>query len=236
MTGFAAVEAFGSNLKRALEVVGKQGWFSERSPETRSRLAKIAKLREFEKNDKVFLAGDEPNGIFGLVSGSLDISIPRGDGEDYMIHRAAPGFWIGDLALFSDHPRIISVRAAEPTLMVHFCVADLKMLVARHASLYPDFYGLAYDNCRTLLQIVSNLAIPSSDKRLADRLLLELETRGDEDGRIPASQPELATLSAMSLPTLRRVLQRFAAAKLVQQRYGHIQVLDADALRKVRGG
>ena len=234
MMGSWVVDAPGLSLKRALEVVSAQGWFSERSAQTRSVLAEIAKLRSFAKSDFVFLVGDRPNGMFGLVSGSLSLSIPRGDGEDYVIHRAATGFWIGDLALFADHNRIVSVRAGEPTVMVHLCASDLKKLVARNPSLYADFYALTYENSRTLMQIISNLAIPSSDKRLADRLLLELDTRGDEEGWIPASQPELANLAAMSLPTLRRVLQRFAAASLIEQRYGHIQVLDREALNRVR--
>ena len=234
MMGLWVVGAPGMSLKRALEIVGEQGWFSERSTQTRSHLAKIAKLRNFAKSDLIFMVGDRPNGMFGLVSGSLTLSIPRGDGEDYMIHRAATGFWIGDLALFADHNRIVSVQAGEPTVMVHLPAPDLKLLVVRNPSLYADFYTLAYENCRILMQIISNLAIPSSDKRLADRLLLELETRGDEEGWIPASQPELATLAAMSLPTLRRVLQRFAAASLIKQRYGQIQVLDRAALNRVR--
>lgn len=228
------MEDAGFCLERALEVVSAHGWFSERSAPARSRLAKIAKLRSLAKSDFVFMAGDRPNGMFGLVSGSLTLSIPRGDGEDYMIHRATIGFWIGDLALFADHNRLVSVQASEPTVMVHLPVPGLKTLVANDPSLYADFYALTYENSATLMQIVSNLAIPSSDKRLADRLLLEVRTRGDADGWIPASQPELATLAAMSLPTLRRVLQRFAAANLIKQRYGHIQVLDREALNRVR--
>lgn len=234
MTGLRTVEAPAIGLERALKIVGEQGWFSHRPPQTRSQLTEIAKLRSFAKNDLIFMAGDRPNGIFGLVSGSLSISIPRGDGEDYMFHRAATGFWIGDLALFADHIRIVSVRADEPLVMVHLPAADLRALVTRNPTLYADFYALTYENSSTLMQIISNLAIPSSEKRLADRLLLELDTRGDAEGWIPASQPELATLAAMSLPTLRRVLQRFAAADLIKQRYGHIQVQNREALCRMR--
>ena len=72
-----------TQLRPALDIVGKQGWFSMLAPETQERLGKIAKLRTFAKNDQVFLVDDTPNGLFGLVSGSLYVSLPRGDGEDY---------------------------------------------------------------------------------------------------------------------------------------------------------
>jgi len=221
------------NLTQALEIVASQGWFSKRSADAQARLAEIAKLRILAKDDRLFLAGDAPNGVFGLVSGSLNLSIPRGDGEDYTIHRAGAGFWIGDLALFSEGTRLVSVHAAEPTVMVHLPTQELKGLVARHPHLYADFYALTYENFRVAFQIVSNLAISSSDKRLADRLLLELDGRGDGNGWVSLSQSELASLSAISLPTLQRALRRFTAAGLVNQRYARIQVLDREALEKI---
>lgn len=221
------------NLGRALEIVASQGWFSKRSAETRAQLGEIAKLRSFAKDDVVYLAGDAPNGVFGLISGSLNISIPRSDGEDYTTHRAGAGFWVGDLALISEGIRLISVRAAEPTTMVYLPTRALQKLLARHPRLYADFYALTYENFRTAFQIISNLAISSSDKRLADRLLIEHEALGDADGWISLSQSELAHLTAMSLPTLQRALRRLMSAGFVNQRYARIQVLKPEALRQL---
>ena len=82
-----------SDLAAAINVLAAQGWFSQRSEETRARLSAIAKLRNFAKDELVYLAGDPPNGVFGLVAGSLNVSFPRGDGEDYTLHRAGSGFW-----------------------------------------------------------------------------------------------------------------------------------------------
>jgi CRP/FNR family transcriptional regulator, cyclic AMP receptor protein len=56
------------DLGRALDVLAAQGWFSQRSEETRARLSEIATLRSFAKNDLVYLMGDPPNGVFGLIS------------------------------------------------------------------------------------------------------------------------------------------------------------------------
>jgi len=223
-------------LDRALELLAAQGWFAQRSPQTRARLGDIARLRSFAKNDRVYLAGDKPNGVLGLISGSLNISIPRADGEDYMLHRAGIGFWVGDLALFSQGPRLVSVHAAEPTLMVQLSAPDLRRLVDEDPRLYADFYALTYENFRTAFQIISNLAISSTDKRLADRLLLELQACGDGDGWISISQSELASLTAISLPTLKRIMRRFADAGLINHGYARIQVLNREALARLCRG
>jgi CRP-like cAMP-binding protein len=224
-----------SDLASALDVLAAHGWFSQRSRATRARLSAIAKLRTFAKDEMLYLAGDAPNGVFGLVSGSLNISFPRADGEDYTLHRAGAGFWLGDLALFSAGVRLVSVRAAEPSLMVHLPVHDLASLLNEDPSLYADFYALTYENFKTAFRIISNLAIASTEKRLADRLLMESETRGDAEGWIPLSQPELAKLLAVSVPTLQRIMRRFVNAGLVRNKYARIQVMDRDALRRLCG-
>lgn len=222
-----------SKLAAAINVLTKHGWFSQRSRATRARLSAIAKLRNFAKDETIYLAGDAPNGVFGLVAGSLNISFPRNDGEDYTLHRAGSGFWVGDLALFSKGVRLVSVRAAQPSLMVHLPVRDLAGLLRDDPRLYADFYALTYENFRTAFRIISNLAISSTEKRLADRLIMEVESRGDAEGWIPLSQPELAKLLATSVPTLQRIMRRFVSAGIVRSKYARIQVMDRDALVKL---
>jgi len=127
-----------ANLVAALRALEEQGWFSQRSEATRAKLGAIAKLRNFSKNELVYLAGDAPNGVFGLVSGSLNVSFPQADGHDYTMHRAGRCFWVGDLALFSEGPRLVSVRAAEPTQMVQLPAKELARLVRDDPQLYAD--------------------------------------------------------------------------------------------------
>lgn len=236
MIEFDAMDRPTMDLAGALKMLAAQGWFSQRSARTRAALGAIAKLRNFAKGDRAYLAGDPPNGMFGLVFGSLNISIPRADGEDYTVQRAGAGFWIGDLALFSQGPRLVSVHAAEATLMVHLPAHDLWRLLEDDPRLYADFYALTYENFRTAFDIISNLSMPSTEKRVADRLILEVETRGDGAGWIPLSQAELAAMTAISLPTLKRILRRFVEAGFIDHRYARIQVLDQDALARVCRG
>jgi CRP-like cAMP-binding protein len=224
-----------SDLSVALHALAAQGWFAQRSEATRARLSGIARLRHFAKDERLYLVGDAPNGVFGLVSGSLNISYPRGDGEDYTVHRAGAGFWFGDLALFSDQPRLVSAHAAEPTVTVHLASQDLARLVREDPRLYADFYSLTYENYALALRIISNLAIASTDKRLADRLLHEVKARGDADGWISVSQPELAKLLAVSLPTMQRIMRRMVKNGVVRTSYGRVCVLDRDALAKICG-
>jgi CRP-like cAMP-binding protein len=160
----------------------------------------------------------------------LNISYPRGDGEDYIVHRAGTGFWIGDVALLAKGVRLVSARAAEPTTMVQLPARELSRLIRDDPRLYADFYALTYENFRTTLQIVTNLAIASADKRLADRLLAEIANRGSKHDWISMTQVDLAKLLAISLPTLQRAMRRFVKRGLIIHEYARIQVIDHDGL------
>jgi CRP-like cAMP-binding protein len=219
-----------ADLVSALRTLAADGWLSQRSANTRARLSEIARLCTFGKDELIYLAGDPPNGVFGLVSGSLNISYPRGDGEDYIVHRAGTGFWIGDVALLAKGVRLVSARAAEPTTMVQLPTRDLARLIRDDPRLYADFYALTYENFRTTLQIVTNLAIGSADKRLADRLLAEIANRGSKHDWISMTQVDLAKLLAISLPTLQRAMRRFVKRGLIIHEYARIQVIDHNGL------
>lgn len=221
------------DLDEAVRLLEERGWFSQRSKEVRLRLRATAKLRLFEAGERIYLAGDRPNGVFGLVHGSIDISFPRSDGEDYVMHRAGAGFWIGDLAVLSGGVRLVSIRAAEPTSMIQLPAQDLNRLISDDPLLYADFYALTYENFQTAFKVITNLSLPSPDKRVADRLLLEAAAWSDPDGWITISQPELAQLVAVSLPTVQRVVTRFVDAGLVEKGYGRIKLIDRAALKRV---
>ncbi|ODR97152.1 hypothetical protein AUC70_12825 [Methyloceanibacter stevinii] len=221
------------DLERALEVLRSRGWYSERSKETQKRLAEIARLRTFDTDEPVYSSGQVPNGVFGLVNGSIKVAFPRNDGEDYIAHHAGSGFWIGDLALFANAPRLVSIHAAEPTTMVQLRPQGILRLIQDDPQLHTDFYALTYENFRTALNLIANLAIVSIDKRVADRLLLETAAHPKADGWVQLSQPDLAQLLAVSLPTLRRTIGRLAHAGLVEQGYGRVKVVDRKGLQKI---
>lgn len=223
------------DLDGALRVLQAHGWYSERSKETQKKLAGIARLRTFDTRQPIYLTGQVPNGVFGLVDGSIKIAFPRNDGEDYIAHHAGSGFWAGDLAFFASAPRLVSIHAAEPTTMVQLQPQGIKRLLREDPRLHTDFYVLTYENFRTALDIIANLAIVSVDKRVADRLLLEAAAHPKADGWIQISQPELAQLLAVSLPTLRRTIGRLANTGLVEQGYGRVKLIDPKGLRKLTG-
>lgn len=224
-----------ATLADAMEIVCAKGWFSERSPEVQRMLASVARLKSFKADEAIYLVGDEPNGVFGLVNGSVDISIPRADGTDFTVHQAERGFWIGDLALMSSASRLVSVRAATDVLAIHLRSKDVLALIKEQPTLLFDFYALTYANLATALFLLSNIAIASSEARVALRLLLYIEHSPHPEGRIRVSQAKLGEMVALSQPTLQRVLRRLQDLDCIERGYNEIRVTNRAKLLELCG-
>lgn len=212
----------------------EHGWLAERSPETSDLLLGVATLRSYNAGAEIYAVGDKADGVYGLVEGALDASIPREDGTDLRVMRAEPGFWIGDSALLSDQPRAVTLRAVRASKLVFLPAPRLRELLDEHPGLIRDFYQLAHLNVVNTLRLVSNLSISPSEVRIGLRLLMQLDGLGYDDW-IRISHEHLAELTALSVTSLERGLRRLESEGLVETGYGRLRVLDREGLLRFCG-
>jgi CRP/FNR family transcriptional regulator, cyclic AMP receptor protein len=95
-----------------LKILASVGWLSGESAEFRARVSAIGRWISLSRGESVYEAGDEPMAIYGLGEGLLDVLVPLGEDEEVLIHRAPPGFWIGDGTILTGAKRAVSVRTA----------------------------------------------------------------------------------------------------------------------------
>jgi len=198
-------------------------------------LCGVAELRHFAPGACLYRSGDKPDGVFGLVEGALDILIPRIDGQEFVIHRADNGFWIGDLALFSNQERLVSARSAAPSLVVHLPAPTLGALLRDHPGLIADFYELTWENMATTLRLLGNLAVSGANQRVGLRLLVQQAQLPAGEAWISISQDTLAELVALSTQSVRRALRRLESMQFIECGYRRIRIIDAKALGEFCG-
>ncbi len=186
--------------------------------------------RTYGADEALFVQGDPANGIHAVLDGSVKITVPADDGQEFVIHQEGRGFWIGDLALFATAHRLISVVATRPTETLFFPASRLERLVQDSPDFVRDFYALSHENMQKALRIVANLAVTGTEKRLVLRLLHLDEVTSDAEGWIPVSQEELAAMIAVSAPTLHRALHRLIELDLIEGGYGRLRLKDRRAL------
>ena len=212
------------------QVLGLDGWFARRAPAVQQILMAGAQRRLFDKGAPVYRVGDPADGLHGLISGSFEITVPGDDGVETLVLRADPGFWVGDLALFSEQPRLVSITATTPTETLFLPQPFLRRMIEEHPALLRDFYDLTHQNTALALRLLSNLSVRQAERRLGLRLLHYSELAANDGGWLQLSQDHLASLVAVSLPTLQRILRRFAEEGLVELSYRKLRVRDPERL------
>lgn len=214
------------HLPDELDIFSHSGWLSRRSDAVRRLILPLGRPRSYDAGETLYRVGDMPDGIYGLLRGRVSLSTPNDIGSVFDCHIAYPGFWIGDLALLAQSPRLITITAQSPVDVWFLPQASLVDLLRPHPELLTDFYALNHENTAVALRLLANLSIPDTTRRVAAWLLFSDESLSDTDGWILCSQEQIGMMNAISLPTTRRILKKLADQGLIELGYGRLRVGD----------
>ena len=206
--------------------LSKTGWLAEQPADFQERMVALGVWRTFRAGQSLYEVGDASNGVFGLETGLVDISIPISDDEMVTLHRAGPGVWGGDSALFADVPRAVSLTAHTESLVFVIPAHAVKQHIAERPTDLLYFYKLNHKNFELALRALADVIALTPRARFA-RLLLRLAS---DDGVIRATQTELGKLAGMSRAAFRRAFSELLDAGIVKTEYGKVRITDRAAL------
>lgn len=174
--------------------------------------------------------GDDPDGLYGLGAGALTLTLPLVTDEPVMLHRAEPGFWLGESALLAHAPRAVALTAATDARVFRVPAARIRALVGGRPAAWRHFYELSHLNASLAVTLLGEVLALTPRARLA-RILLR---HAGGDGRVVARQDELARLLGMTRSSLQRALAGLTEGGAVSGGYGRLVVHDRAALEALR--
>ena len=212
-----------------LHPLDRVGWLAAQPPEFVAWVAENGRWRIFAAGEVIYLAGDEPDGMYGLGSGALEVNFPLRGEEPVTVHRAEPGFWIGEAAMMAGATRLVGLSAARESRVFHIPTGPLRDLLQREPGHWRILYEQSFANLATALTLLAEALALSPRARLA-RLLLRL---ADAEGRVLANQDEFAQLIGMTRSSVGRALASLAEAGIVRTGYRCLEIADMEGLRVI---
>ena len=212
-----------------LGVLARIGWLSGQPEAFLSLVARLGRWRNFGPGETIYHAGDEPEGLFGLAEGILEITFPLISDEPVVVHRAEPGLWIGDTAILTDQRRIITVSAATRARLFMIPAFSVRRMVEDDPRHWRCFYDQCVTNQVTTLMLLAEAISLSPRARIA-RILLRLAL---PDGSVPGSQEDLSRLLGMARSSVRRTLANLVDIGAVTTGYGAISIRDRTLLENL---
>ncbi|MEY4630574.1 MAG: hypothetical protein RIQ81_694 [Pseudomonadota bacterium] len=108
-------------------------------------LAGAAKM--FKPGDTVFKAGDQPDGMYIVRKGELQVVLER-DGKQVVLATINEGGIVGEMALFDKQTRSATVKASKPSEVTQITMADFEGLLKQIPKWFVTLMGALSNRLR----------------------------------------------------------------------------------------
>lgn len=142
------------------------------SDDSLASIARVSMMRRFPRGQSVVCAGDRPDYVYLVLTGSLKVVVSDEDGREVILSILGQGELFGEMGMFDERPRSASVIAVVP--------ADL-VLISKQ-----DFRRIMQDSFDVSWRIMCNLAerLRNADRKIESLALMDVL----RPGRAPADR------------------------------------------------
>lgn len=221
-------------------MLSSRGWLSRCDPDFRVALIGNGLFRRFPAGYVIGLAGEERGWMFGLASGSLELTPGESAIDAPFIHIGQRGFWAGYRPLLGEAPRSITSTAREDAVLLTIDQGAVLRLLSAHPGWWKDIARLA-DEVGTLAFVSMSDNLLRDPVRRAAAILLRLAgvrlpLQGQEALPVRASRDELAAAINVGRNTLGPILRGFEASGWIRTAYRETLLADVAALHRLVHG
>jgi CRP/FNR family transcriptional regulator, cyclic AMP receptor protein len=195
------------------------------------------RLLRFKTGQCVYMAGDPPGGMFGLVSGGVGISIAPGEQGPYFAHLGRPGTWFGEASAILRQPRRVGLVATRDSEMLYLPIEKIDEIVARDINAWRLFALVTVGHLEMAIGACDDLMLRDHVKRCIATILRLGGCRRFSPASLPieidARQDEIATLANVARATAGSIIRTLEGNGLIEKSYRRIRILKPDALRQI---
>lgn len=216
------------------EILEQDEWFAGLPAALKQQVITQGAVRRYRNNALVFAAGDEPTGLFCLLSGQVNLVNYSPAGKQMAHGLFRPGSWFGYLSVFDGQPRFQDAVAVGEAGMLFLSMSAFRRIISANPEWFQHFALLLCRSVRTTLGMLVDYRTTSFSSRLA-AVLLDMsppaENASDARRRAPrVTQEALASIVGASRQTVNRQLRDWQARNVVRLGYGMVTVVDRRAL------
>jgi CRP/FNR family transcriptional regulator, cyclic AMP receptor protein len=171
--------------------------------------------------------------IFGVLSGTVEVSIYSAAGRKLVANIELPRSLVGEIGALDGGIRTASAFCLTDCTVVSLNRNQLLARLEQNTSLALAMISLLCARLRWISGERTDQALRKIEARLAKRLLLLSGSLAGTDGWIPISQAELAAFLGATRESVNKMLHDWRDRSLISTRRGAIRVVDVDGLRDI---
>ncbi|ATE60272.1 Crp/Fnr family transcriptional regulator [Thauera sinica] len=188
------------------------------SDEVLAAVARVAMMRRIPRGQTVVNAGDRPDYVYFVLTGSLKVVVSDEDGREVILSILGQGELFGEMGMFDEQPRSASVIAV---------VASDLVMISKN-----EFRQIMHDNFEIAWRIMCNLAerLRNADRKIESLALMDvygrvarllIEMSEDVDGKTVVvrkiSKQDIAKMIGASREMVSRVMKDLGQQGLIEE-------------------
>jgi CRP/FNR family transcriptional regulator len=213
------------------DYLGLSPVFAPLSPAERHELALRMRPRHFGRNEVIFHRDDPGGHVFLIASGTVKISVEEESGQEVVVALARGGDVFGELALFDEGPRSATVTALTETIAYALAKSDFTNVVERNPAAMRQLLATLARRIRRSTGHIEDLVFLDLPGRVA-KFLVDQNEIASSTGSVRLTQEDVAAFVGATRVATNRVLVDLERRGLVKLGRGHIDIVDADGLKR----
>lgn len=193
-----------------------------------------AQRHRLPAGQNIFQQDDKAQRLYGLVSGSVEISIFSASGRKLVVNIQNSGL-IGEIATLDGGRRTAAATCLTDCEVLSISRLDLFAHMEKHPMIARAMIRLLCDRLRRISADLGDQALLPVEARLAKRLVTLQADMADKDGWIRFSQSGLADLMGATRESVNKTLKEWTRGGLVDLRRGAVRVAAPDGLARLAG-
>ncbi len=185
------------------------------------RLVKViqcAMMRRVPRGQAVVHAGDQPDYVYFVLTGSLKVLVSDEDGREVILTILGQGELFGEMGIFDEQPRSASVVAVQPSDLIMISKQDFKQLMRDDFDIAWSIMCNLADRLRTADRKIESLALMDVYGRVA-HLLLDMSEQRDGQTVVvrKISKQDIAKMIGASREMVSRVMKDLGVQGLIEE-------------------
>lgn len=203
----------------------------------------LGRARRVGANQALFLEGDQPRGVYFVVSGLLRIETTTADGRVVLLDLSASGDLIGELGVVRAMSRSAAAWAVEESVLLEVSAHDFLAALRADSALGIEVLSRTADRLGEItFQLVEASAFNAASRtaarllRLADIAGLSLTGPDPVAIKMPITQNQLAEWAGLRREAVVAGLAKLRSLGIITTGRMRVTVLDAAGLRRIAFG
>lgn len=218
------------------QLIRKTLLFSGLSSEDLRKLAEISIAKPYKKNHLIFSEGDEAEGFYIVISGSVKLFKLSPDGREQILRLVLPGETFAEAAIFSGRKYPAFAQAATDCHLIFFPKERFLGVMSENPHLCLNMLATLSELLRRLNALVEELSLKEVSARLAKYLLDLSIKQASEELKLDLSKRQLASKLGTVSETLSRTLGKLKTRRIVEVKGKRVLILNRQALEEISAG